>query len=415
MRAPRPLKRWPAWVLLVLVVVGFLAVGADPRQRPEHAATSGPRRSSSGVACPVCDGESVFESRNKASENLRTQIRALVDEGELQRRRDHRHDRARATAPACLLVPRASGFDALVWALPAAALVCAVAGLAVAFRRWRREAADDADPTDDDRELVAAALASEDDGLPRSETGERRPARRARGRAAVPAAVAARPRRRARRRRRRRRRLRHAARRLHQAGRRRPAQHRGGQGGAAGQAAAPLGSHGGGRRRVVLAVAVGLGVVAARSSGERTAGDEITGGIPGREDTATLLARRPVAPRSDPRLAQDAYAQVLDREPDNPEALTYSGWLLYVASAGASAELRDAAVSTAKHQLARAVAADPTYPDPHCFLAVIAADADGDTATAQAEADACLALDPPAEVRELVEGFTATLGSTVPG
>ena len=25
----RTLKRWPAWVLLVLVVVGFLAVGAD--------------------------------------------------------------------------------------------------------------------------------------------------------------------------------------------------------------------------------------------------------------------------------------------------------------------------------------------------------------------------------------------------
>ncbi len=49
-----------------------------------------------------------------------------------------------------------------MWALPVAALVCAVTGLAVAFRRWRREAAGEGDPTDADRRLVAAALASED-------------------------------------------------------------------------------------------------------------------------------------------------------------------------------------------------------------------------------------------------------------
>ncbi len=157
---------------------------------------------------------------------------------------------------------------------------------------------------------------------------------------------------------------------------------------------------------VVLVVAVGVGVVAARSSGERTAGDQMTGGIPGREDTATLLARARGLLGTDPRLAQDAYAQVLDRDPENPEALTYSGWLLYVASAGASAELRDVAVATAKQQLARAVAADASYPDPHCFLAVVAADAEGDTATARTEAEQCLAFDPPAQVRELVEGLT---------
>ncbi len=50
-----------------------------------------------------------------------------------------------------------------MWALPVAALICAVAGLAVTFRRWRREAAAERDPTDEDRALVAAALASEDD------------------------------------------------------------------------------------------------------------------------------------------------------------------------------------------------------------------------------------------------------------
>lgn len=161
---PRALKRWPAWVLLVLVVVGLLAVGAtrsNGPSTPEERAQSLEQR----VACPVCQGESVYESRNTASENLRTQIRGLVDEGELTDA-EILGTIVRAQGARVLLVPRASGFEALAWALPAAALVCAVAGLAVTFRRWRREAADVHDPTDADRELVAAALASEDAAPP---------------------------------------------------------------------------------------------------------------------------------------------------------------------------------------------------------------------------------------------------------
>jgi cytochrome c-type biogenesis protein CcmH len=59
-----------------------------------------------------------------------------------------------------LLVPRSTGIDALVWALPVAALVCAVVGLGAAFRRWK--AAADTIPDDADRRLVAAALANPD-------------------------------------------------------------------------------------------------------------------------------------------------------------------------------------------------------------------------------------------------------------
>jgi cytochrome c-type biogenesis protein CcmH len=157
----RALKRWPAWVLLLFVVVGFLAVGAS-RDRgpstPAERADAIARR----VACPVCDGESVYESRNTASVNLRNAITEMVNEG---RASDDEIVAVieRSYGGQVLLVPRASGFDALVWALPVAALVCAVAGLVVAFRRWRREDADARDPTDDERRLVAAALA-EDDG-----------------------------------------------------------------------------------------------------------------------------------------------------------------------------------------------------------------------------------------------------------
>jgi cytochrome c-type biogenesis protein CcmH len=153
-------KRWPAWVLLVFVVVAFLAVGASRDSGPSTPAERADAIAQR-VACPVCDGESVYESRNTASINLRNAIAELVNEGRAS------DDEIIATIERSyggqvLLVPKASGFDALVWALPVAALVCALAGLAAAFRRWRRAGDGAHDPSDDDRALVAAALGDAD-------------------------------------------------------------------------------------------------------------------------------------------------------------------------------------------------------------------------------------------------------------
>ncbi len=160
----KALKKWPGWVLLVFVVVAFLAVGAtrgDGPSGPDERADSIAQR----VACPICDGESVFESRNTASVNIRNRIDSLVDEGRAS------DDEIIAEIEASfggrvLLVPRATGLDALVWALPVAALICAVAALAITFRRWRRERAAVEDPTAEDRQLVATALAADGDPDP---------------------------------------------------------------------------------------------------------------------------------------------------------------------------------------------------------------------------------------------------------
>jgi cytochrome c-type biogenesis protein CcmH len=112
------------------------------------------------VACPVCDGESVFESRNRASVNLRNEISALVDEGRLSD--DEILARIQAAYPSdILLVPPSDGFNAVVWVLPAAVATCAAAGLVVAFRRWRRTATT-VEPSADDRAVVASALATGD-------------------------------------------------------------------------------------------------------------------------------------------------------------------------------------------------------------------------------------------------------------
>lgn len=110
------------------------------------------------VACPTCDGESVFASRAAAAEAIRNQIARDVAAARLT------DDEIIAGIAASfnarvLLVPRATGLDALVWVLPVSVAVFAVAGLALAFRRWRH---DPSEPSPDDVRLVEDLLAGED-------------------------------------------------------------------------------------------------------------------------------------------------------------------------------------------------------------------------------------------------------------
>ncbi len=149
------LKRWPGWAALLVVVVVVLAVGATRSTGPqtqEDRIDAIARR----VACPVCDGESVYESRNNASVAIRNEITDLVRENRSSDDQIVGFIENRYGAEV-LLVPRASGFDALVWVLPAVAFVAGVAGLAVAFQRWKLQAAATGAPTDADRALVDAA------------------------------------------------------------------------------------------------------------------------------------------------------------------------------------------------------------------------------------------------------------------
>lgn len=154
------LKRWPGWVALIFVVAGFLAVGATRSAGPESQEDR-IDAISRRVACPICDGESVFESQNNASIAIRNQVGELVAENDLNDDQIIAFIEDRYGAQV-LLVPKASGFDALVWVLPAVAFVCGVAALAVVFRRWKREAETMRDPTDADRVLVEAALAADE-------------------------------------------------------------------------------------------------------------------------------------------------------------------------------------------------------------------------------------------------------------
>lgn len=170
MNFARSVKRWPAWALLLFVVVGFLAVGitrdAGPRSEEERIESISKR-----VACPICDGESVFESRNPSSQSIVEVIEVEVRKGELGD--DEIIERITAASQGKeRLVPSASGIEALAWALPAAAFVIGVTGLTIAFRRWQDASRQLGVATDDDYALVAAAIAAEESATQVPATGD---------------------------------------------------------------------------------------------------------------------------------------------------------------------------------------------------------------------------------------------------
>lgn len=148
------LKRRPSWAVLLVAAASLLAVGAardaGPRTQQERIDAISRR-----LACPTCDGESVYVSQAAAAENIRNEVARQVGTGRLD------DDEIVALVESrfggkVLLVPRATGFDALVWALPVAVLVCALGALGAAFRRWQRQQSLVA--TVDDERLVADML-----------------------------------------------------------------------------------------------------------------------------------------------------------------------------------------------------------------------------------------------------------------
>lgn len=158
----RRVKGWPGWVAILFVAVGLIAFGATrdtgPRTPDERIESISKR-----LACPVCQGESVYESRNPASNQIRVAIRRAVDEGRLADEEIIGEISANYEGEE-LLVPTASGVEALAWALPATAFVVGAAGLTVAFRRWQAAARALGVASDDDYALVAGALERSEPG-----------------------------------------------------------------------------------------------------------------------------------------------------------------------------------------------------------------------------------------------------------
>lgn len=146
-----------SWGVLAVVVVAALAFGTfdtDPPTAEERV-----RNLAGQFACPQCAGQSVRDSDVGISVQIRAEIADRVAQGQSD-------DQilsflTQAYGRDYLLTPSASGAASLVWAIPVFAATVVLAGVAVAFKRWRPR---QVEVSDADRELVEQALLVERDG-----------------------------------------------------------------------------------------------------------------------------------------------------------------------------------------------------------------------------------------------------------
>ena len=112
----------------------------------------------------------------------------------------------------------------------------------------------------------------------------------------------------------------------------------------------------------VLVVAGGLGWFVARSSGQRLAGQELSGLDP-RDEIQVLLAQARALSLEDPAQAAAIYGEVIERDPDHVEALTYYGWTTALTAATTSdSQAAGDLLLDAVTQLSRATELDPIVP-----------------------------------------------------
>lgn len=359
-------RAW-AWAAVAVVAAGAWLYGAvapgPPRTNADRV-----RALAENFACPVCAGQSVAESDVPVAREIRRQIGIWVDEG---RSDAYIRDELVAAYDADIdYNPSGAGLTGLVWVLPVTAGVGAAGALVVMFQRRRTaavaaageltEPADeplDSSSVEPDRVAPAGELAE-----PADESGETI--------AAGQAAAAERP-------------------------------------GEAVEAVitadeppVPAASpERPGRSRLGLAVtaaviavaAVAAGVLVARYSGSRGAGDSITGEIR-RTSRELLFEAQQTAASGDLEAAVAVYDEVLELQPSNVEALTYRGWLT----------ARSGDLGRAAAYLEEAIATDPQYPDAHLFRSIVALD-QGEVERAAAELAVFDDSDPSAFARSLIE------------
>ena len=168
----------------------------------------------------------------------------------------------------------------------------------------------------------------------------------------------------------------------------------------------------------IAAWSVGVMAIAALSawlvvinSGQRVTGQTMTGGQAVDEVSAKLAQARSLL-GTDPGGAITLYQEVIAVEPDNPEARTYTAWLLALSAGSVGPEAAALALDQATALFEEVIADTPAYADAHCLYAVTAARwyTEPDLDLAKAQGEACLANNPPGEMRGMIEAFVGNLG-----
>jgi cytochrome c-type biogenesis protein CcmH len=142
---------------MVVVLAIALVIGAQGRSGPKTQAQR-VKHIASEIRCPTCRNQSAAESDAAAAKAVRDEITRRVkageSDGEIVSFLVSRY------GSDIVLKPESSGVASLVWILPVVAVVVALTGLAIAFRRWRARPGVEVSAAD--RELVERELERED-------------------------------------------------------------------------------------------------------------------------------------------------------------------------------------------------------------------------------------------------------------
>ena len=124
-----------AWAVVFVATIAMLVFGAVRDTGPltqQDRIDSITKR----IACPTCDGESVYVSRAAAAQAIRAEIARQVGDG-LKSDDEIVAFVVDRFGGQVLLLPGGTGLDALIWVLPVVLAAMLAAGLYVAMRRWR--------------------------------------------------------------------------------------------------------------------------------------------------------------------------------------------------------------------------------------------------------------------------------------
>lgn len=126
----RKLLPWIALIAVVIVGVVVLIGRSGPSSSPEARAN----RLEHELACPVCEGQSVFDSNSSQSAAIRDDIPRRIAAGQSDEQiRDYY---VTLYGEKMLETPSNSGLGIVAWGVPALAVILGAAGIFVAVRRW---------------------------------------------------------------------------------------------------------------------------------------------------------------------------------------------------------------------------------------------------------------------------------------
>ena len=144
------------WLVMAVVLGVALFIGAHGQSGPMTEAQR-VKHIASEIRCPTCRDQSAAESDAAAAKAVRDEINRRVkagqSDGEIVAFMVSRY------GSDILLKPEGSGVAALVWVLPVVAVVVALFGLGLSFRRWQARAG--VKVSDEDRALVERELERE--------------------------------------------------------------------------------------------------------------------------------------------------------------------------------------------------------------------------------------------------------------